>query len=180
MLSHVQNSEAGRNQYEAHVDSLFKVTFIPPSGVAQSEILTEQCKKATGWKFPGPEHTTQKFMQASRTQASTEVDNIQEIDTSFELNLNNSLQNYVYDIIQKWKMKVFNPFTGERGLKKDFMGKIVIESFAANGAIYWSRTLHNVWPKGNLDTIGQNDYEAAEPVVLDVSWVAEYFTEKKY
>jgi hypothetical protein len=180
MLSHVQNSEAGKNKYEAHVDSLFKVTFIPPAGITNSEVLTEQCKKVTGWKFPGPEHTEQKFMQAKRIQASTEVDNIQEIDTSFELNLNNALQNYVYDIIQEWKKKVFNPFTGERGLKKDFLGKLVIESFAANGDVYWVRTLHNVMPSGNLDSLGQNDYESAEPVVLEVKWIAEFFTEKKY
>lgn len=180
MLSHVQNSEAGKNNYEAHVDSLFRVTFIPPAGVRSSELLTEQCKKATGWKFPSPEHTSQKFMQASRIQASTEVENLQEIETDFELNLNNALQNYVYDTIQDWKMKIYNPFTGERGLKKDFLGKLVIESFAANGDIYWTRTLHNVMPVGPLDTIGQNDYSTAEPVVLSVKWVAEYFTEKKY
>jgi hypothetical protein len=180
MLSHVQNSEAGKNQYEAHVDSLFKVTFIPPSGVANSAILTEQCRKATGWKYPNPEHTTQKFMQASRAQTSTEVDNIQEIDTAFELNLNNALQNYVYDIITAWMNKRFNPATGERGMKKDYTGKIVIESFAANGDIYWSRTLHNCFPTGNLDTIGQNDYDSAEPVQLEVKWIAEWFTEKKY
>ena len=180
MLSHVQNSEAGKNNYEAHVDSLFRVTFIPPAGIQKSEILTEQCRKATGWKFPNPETTKQSFMQAKRIQASTEVDNIQEIDTSFELNLNESLQNYVYDIIQEWKMKIFNPFTGERGLKKDYLGKIIIESFAANGDIYWTRTLHNCAPFGPLDNLGQNEYDSAEPVVLEVKWTAEYFTEKKY
>jgi hypothetical protein len=37
-----------------------------------------------------------------------------------------------------------------------------------------------VMPSGNLDSLGQNDYESAEPVVLDVKWVAEFFTEKKY
>ena len=180
MLSHVQNSEAGKNNYEAHVDSLFKVTFIPPVGILKSELLTEQCTKCTGWKLPSPEHTTQSFMQAKRLQAGTEVNNIQEIDTSFELNLNDALQNYVYDTIQNWKMKIFNPFTGERGLKKDYLGKIVIESFAADGSIYWTRTLHNVAPFGDLDSIGQNDYATGEPTILEVKWVAEYFTEKKY
>lgn len=180
MLSHVLNSESGKNSYEAHSDALFRVTFIPPAGVLGSELLTEQCKKVEGWRFPGPEAVTQSFMQAKRTQASVEINNIQEISTEFELNLNDALQNFVYDTIKAWKMKVYNPFTGERGLKKDFLGKIVIESFAANGDIYWTRTLHKVWPSGDLSTIGQNAYDTSEPVVLGATWTAEYFTEKSY
>ena len=95
MLSHVKNSEAGRKAYEAHVDSLFRVTFIPPKGVTNSELLTEQIRKCEGWKMPGPEKTTQSFMQAKRNHASVEVDNTQQITMEFELNLNDQYQNYV-------------------------------------------------------------------------------------
>lgn len=180
MLSHVINSEAGAKGWEAHVDSLFRVTFIPPAKIINSQIMTEQCRSCTGWKFPGPDHTVQSFMQAKRTQASTEVDNIQELEMIFELNLNDTYQNFVYNLVTDWKKLVFNPLTGERGLKKDFMGKIVVESFAANGEIYWTRTVHNIWPKGNLESIGQNNYDEAEPVKLSTNWVGEYFTEQRY
>lgn len=180
MLSHVKNSQAGQNGWEAHVDSLFKVTFIPPTGVTNSEILTEQVVSVQGWKFPNPEHVTQGFMQSKRAYASTEVENIQELEIIFELNLNDTFQNYVYNTIQEWKKLVFNPETGERGLKKDYIGKIIVESFASNGDIYWKRTVHNFFPKGNLDTIGQNDYNNAEPIKLTTNWIGEYFNETKY
>lgn len=180
MLSHVVNSQSGANNYEMHVDSLFRITFIPPSIVTNSPLLTEQVKKCTGWKIPGPENVSQSFMQAKRNYASTEVDNTQELEMEFELNLNNELQNFVYNSILAWKKLIFNPLTGERGLKKDYIGQVVIESFAANGEIYWTRTLHNAWPKGDIDTIGQNDYSLSEPTTLTVNFVADYYTEQKY
>lgn len=177
MLSHVKNSEAGRESYEVHVDSLFRVTFIPPAGVQDAYLLTEQCRSATGWKQHGPEQVSQKFMQASRNYASTEVENTQEITCTFELNLNHSLDNYVYRIISQWRSLVYNPLTGARGLKKDYTGTLIIESFAANGDIYWARTLKNVWPKGDVDSIGQNDYDTADPVKLTQLFIADWYEE---
>lgn len=177
MLSHVKNSIAGRKGWEAHVDSLFKVTFILPEGVTQSEILTEQVISVQGWKVPGPEAVQQSFMQAKRNSASTEVDQTQNITLTFELNLNDQYQNYVYNTIMDWRRKVYNPATGEKGLKKDFIGTIIIESFAADGTIYWVRKLKNAWPSGELNSIGQNDYQNAEPIKLEQAITADYYDE---
>lgn len=179
MLNHVKNSTAGRKSWEAVVDSLFKVTFIPPAGVTNSEILTEQCISATGWKSPGPEAVQQSFMQSKRNSASTEVDNTQNITMQFELNLNDQFQNYVYKTIKAWRAKVFNPLTGERGLKKDYIGTIIIESFAADGTIYWTRKLKNTWPSGELASLGQNDYGSSEPVKLEQIFVADWYEEEE-
>lgn len=179
MLPHVKNSEAGRKNYEAHVDSLFKVTFIPPAGVAGGEILTEQVTSCQGWKQPGPEKFTQSFMSARRNHASTDVDATQSVTFEFELNLNNQFQNYVYNTITQWRAKVFNPLTGEKGLKVDYIGKIIVESFAADGTIYWTRTLVNAWPSGSLDSIGQNDYSDGEAVKLSQVFEADYYDENK-
>lgn len=177
MLSHIKNSEAGRNAYEYHSDALFRVTFLPPATVSGSPILTEQCISVMGWKQPAPQNVQQKFMQASRNFASTEVEQTQEITCTFELNLNKSYENYVYNTISDWRKLVFNPTTGERGLKADYIGTIIIESFASNGEIYWTRTLKNVFPVGDMDSIGQNDYASSEPVKLEQLFIADYYEE---
>lgn len=179
MLSHVRNSTAGRKAWEIHSDSLFKVTFIPPAGVTNFEILSEQVISVTGWKVPGPENVQQSFMQARRNSASTDVDQTQDITMTFELNLNDQYQNYVYNTIMDWRNKVYNPLTGERGLRKDYIGTVIVESFAADGTIYWTRKLKNTWPKGELTTIGQNDYSSADPVKLEQSFIADYYEEEK-
>lgn len=179
MLSHVKNSTAGRKNWEAVVDSLFRVTFIPPTGVVNSEILTEQVRNVQGWKVPGPDTVQQSFMQAKRNHASTEVDNTQEITMDFELNLNDAFQNYVYQTLMAWRKKVFNPLTGERGLKKDFVGTIIVEHFAADGTIYWVRTLKNVFPKGDLTSVGQSDYDSPDPVKLNETFAADWYEEEE-
>jgi len=178
MLSHVKNSQAGRKNWEAHVDSLFKVTFIPPVGVTNSEILSEQVTTVFGWKVPGPEAVQQVFMQAKRNSASTDIDNTQNIVITFELNLNDQFQNYVYNTLMDWRKKVYNPLTGEKGLKKDYTGTILVESFAADGTIYWTRRLKNVWPSGDLNSIGQNDYQSSEPIKLEQNFIADWYEEE--
>lgn len=179
MLNHVKNSEAGRKNWEPHVDSLFKVTFLPPQKVIDYELLTEQVVSATGWKAPGPEAVQQQFQQARRNYASTEVDNTQNITMSFELNLNDEFQNFVYNTIMDWRSIVYNPLTGQRGLKKDYAGTIIVESYAADGTIYWVRKLKNAFPTGDLDSIGQNDYSSTDPVKLEQVFTADYYEEER-
>lgn len=179
MLNHVKNSEAGRKNWEPHVDSLFKVTFIPPSGVSNYELLTEQVTSAQGWKSPGPAAVQQSFQQSRRSYASVEVDNTQDVTFSFELNLNDEFQNVVYNTIMEWRDLIHNPQTGERGLKKDYVGTIIVESYAADGTIYWVRKLKNAFPTGDLSGIGQNDYSSSEPVKLEQAFRADYYEEER-
>lgn len=179
MLNHIKNSTAGRRNYEAVVDAEYKVTFIPPAGVAGAEILTEQCISLTGWKRPGPEAVQQNFNQARRNYASVDVDNTQNLAATFELNLNEENQNYVYNSIIDWANLVYNDQTGERGLKKDYVGTIIVEQHNAKGDIYWTRKLHNAWVSGEIASIGQNSWDAAEPVKLEINFIADYYTEER-
>ena len=179
MLSHIRNSEAGRRSYEAVTDNMFKVTIIPPVGVVGSELLTEQVINCTGWRVPGPEGVQQMFQQSRRNYASTDVDDTQTISMTFELNLNDQVQNYVYNTIMTWRSAVRNPFTGERGLKKDYIGTIIIESYAADGTIFWVRKLKNAFPSGELSSIGQNDVSNAEPVKLEQTFICDYYEEQR-
>lgn len=178
MLSHVRNSQAGRKNYEIVTNALFKVTFLPPAGVAGSEILTEQCVSITGWRRPGAEAVQQQYQQARRNSASVDVDNTQNLTASFELNLNEANQNYVYNSIETWANLVFNPHTGARGLKKDYVGTIIIEQHDAAGNIFWTRKLQNAWPSGDFAGLGDNDVSAADPVRLEVNFVGDWYDQE--
>lgn len=178
MLNHIKNSQAGRKNWEPVVDALFKVTFLPPAGVTGSEILTEQCISLTGWKKPGPAAVQQSFNQSKRNYASVETDNTQNLTATFEMNLNDAYQNYVYNTMLSWSNIAFNPQTGERGLKRNYAGSIVVEQFAPDGEIYWKRTLQNAWVSGDFDSIGQNDVSSSEPVKFTVNFVADWYDEE--
>lgn len=178
MLNHIKNSQAGRNNWEPVVDGLFKVTFIPPAGVPGAEILTEQCISLTGWKRPGPENVQQQFQQARRNYASIDTDNTQTLTATFEMNLNDAYQNYVFDTMEAWANLINNPHTGARGLKKDYVGTIIVESYAVDGEIFWKRTLKHAFLTGDFDSIGQNDVSTADPVKFSVTIIADYYDQE--
>ena len=179
MLNHVRNSQAGRKNYEVVTNALYKVTFLPPAGVSGSEILTEQCISITGWRRPGPEAVQQQTNQAKRNYASVDFDNTQNLTATFELNLNDENQNYVFDTMEQWANKVSNPFTGERGLKKDYVGTIIIECHNPAGDIFWTRKLQNCWLSGDFAGLGDNDVTAADPARLEVNIVGDWYDQEK-
>lgn len=180
MLDHVKNSVAGRNLYEPVVQSLFRVTFIPPTSLGDAAILSEHCQNISGFKIPGPEAIQQQHGTARRNYASVEVDNTQNLTMSFSLNLNDEYQNYIFNFLQDWRSLVFDPVTGTRGLKKDYVGKAIIESYSRDGQIYWERTVHNFWPSADFSgALFDNDITSHDPAALDSSWIADYYTEKR-
>lgn len=178
MLNHIKNSEAGRNAYEVVSDARFRVTLIPPAGVTNSSILTEQCISCTGWRMPGPEAVQQNFARSKRNYASPETDNTQVLALTFELNLNKTKQNYVYNTFRQWKMKVFNPLTGEEGLKADYIGTVIIEQYLPNGDVYWVRTVKNAWPTGDIESFGQNDVATTDPAKLEITLTGDWYEEE--
>lgn len=177
-MNHIKNSEAGRNAYEYVADSRFRVTFIPPAGVIGEALLTEQCISCTGWRMPSPDTVQQSYGRSKRNYASADSgDTTQELTLTFELNLNNSQQNYVYNTIRAWKQKVFNPHTGEEGLKADYIGKLIIEQFLPNGDVYWKRVINNAFPKGDLNSFGQNDVGTNDPAKLEQVFIGDWYDE---
>lgn len=178
-LNHIRNSEAGRRNYEVVTDALYRVTFVLPAGIAGADILTEQCIAITGWKKPGPEAVQQQFNQSRRNHASVDVDSTQNLSATFELNLNEANQNYVYNTICDWANAVYNDQTGERGLKKDFIGTIIIEQHNVKGDVFWTRKLQNAWVSGEIASIGQNDVQSSDPSKLEINIVGDWYDEER-
>lgn len=179
-LSHIQNSRAGRENHEVFTTNFYRATLIPPRGVASDPIITEAIQSCTGFKYPGPEAIQQQFQISRRNYASGDVDNTQTISTVMSLNLNDAYELYTLNIMQNWRKAVYDPLTGAYGLKKDYVGKLIIENYARNGQIFWTRTLHNVWPSGELSGgLFDVDYSSADPQTLDMTWTADWFTEER-
>lgn len=176
MLPHIQNSEAGRNGYEMQNSGLFRVTFIPPSLVGDSAIATEHVTGITGITHPSPDAVQQAYLQSMRNYAGDVVDITQNITITFTNNLNQQNQAYIQKFIKSWKSIVWNPLTGERGLKNDYVGKMVIEYYNRAGDIFWERTLHNVFPTGTLDGF-DSEVQNTEGLILSPTFVADYYTE---
>ena len=180
-LPHYTNSTAAVNKWEPVYTSLFEVTIIPPPSISGGPILLEHVNKITGLDTElGEEETVQKFKFAKRSfLQAVPTDTVVTLGISFSLNLNDNLQNYVYNTLRDWKRLGYNPLTGEQGLKKDYAGgKIIVTQTNRVGDIHMQRIFHDVFIIGNLPTITDLDYENGEAFAMDdVQFRSDYWTE---
>ena len=178
-LSHFLNSKAATKYYEPFYQNLFEVTVLPPSTVSGGEILIEHINKIAGLaQDKGTEIIEQKYKWATRSYASgvptgTTVD----LALDFSLNLNDANELYVYKTLRDWWRIIWNPLTGEQGLKKDYVGTIVVTNFNRKGDIFWQRTFHDCVPSGDLPAFDL-DYSAGEKLEFaGITWRCDWWEE---
>ena len=165
--------------YEIVSGMLFDVTLILPDGINDTDILSEHILNVSGLQPErGPESVQQQMNSARRNYMSDDVDNTQEFTINFSLNLNDNNANYIYKTLKEWFHRGYNPNTGERGLKKDYVGTIIIESHNRAGQVFWNRTAHQCFISGGLPAL-DNDITSPDPLELEVSFIADYVTQSE-
>ena len=64
------------------------------------------------------------------------------------------------------------------GLKKDYVGTIVIVQFNRAGDIYRKVTLEDCFITSGLGFTGELSYESADPATLEITWRCDTFAEE--
>jgi hypothetical protein len=177
-LPHFLNSKAATKWYEPFYQNLFEVTILPPATVTGGSILIEHVNKISGLnQDKGAETIEQKYKFATRSYASgVPTATTNDLTVSFSLNLNDANELYVYKTIRDWFRLVYNPLTGEQGLKKDYIGTLIVTNFNRKGDIFWQRTFHDCIPKGDLPELGL-DYGGGDKVDMDVAFRSDWWEE---
>lgn len=178
-LPHYENSTAASKYHEPYYPNKFEAQFLPPAGVAGGDILVQHCKNVDGLQpEPHGEAAEQKYKTSSRSYAQDPDSTARDVTFTFTLNLNQDNQLYVYKTLRDWKRKVYNPRTGEKGLKKDYVGKIVVVNYNRAGDIFWENTLHECFPSGEFPDLPR-DWETAEPAEMEITfrcdWIDDAF-----
>jgi len=187
-LPHIENSEVGINKMEPLYKSLFEVTFTLPKPLeekfgADLALLTSQVTKIGGLEVAkGVEAgTVQKFMGTTRSFLNSKMDDTSfEITVTFNLNLRNGTDNFVYKLLKAWKDLGYNLETGETALKVDYCAdwlKCQVGNRA--GDIYREIIMKDVFISGGLEGLGDYDYENGSDIQsVDVKfksdWAKEY------
>lgn len=178
-LSHFLNSKAATKYYEPFYQNLFEVTIMPPSTVSGGEMLIEHVNKIGGLEQDkGSEIVEQSYKWAKRSYANgTPTGTTVDLTLDFSLNLNDANELYVYKTLRDWWRIVWNPLTGQQGLKKDYVGTIIVTNFNRNGDIFWSRTFHSCIPSGNMPAFDLA-YDAGEKLeITGLAWRSDWWTE---
>lgn len=172
-LPHFKNSQAARNNWEPVFNAYFTVSLTPPAGIdnSQWDLVLENVKKIDGIDtskfFPGAKD--QKFKGASRSFVGGKVPTQTfDISLSFEVNLNDSNEMYVFNALRQWCDLVYNPMTGKMGLKKDYVGgPLIISQYNANGDVFRQITFQTVMPMSAVKGPNSFDWEDDNVYVID-------------
>ena len=177
-LPHFLNSKAATKYYEPYYQNLFEVTILPPSTVSGGSILLEHVNKISGLlQDKGSTPITQKYKFAERTyESGVPSGTTTDLGIEFSLNLNDANEFYVYKTIRNWYRLVYNPLTGEQGLKKDYVGTIIVTNFNRKGDIFWQRTFHECWPMEDIPELTA-DYSGGETQALEFKWKSDWWEE---
>lgn len=181
-LPHTRNSLAGANMLEPVVGSLFAAYLFPPTSVSGDPlILSEHVRNVTGLfeDKVGDQVITQKFQTATRTYDSNDKgDTSYTFTMTFTLNLNDANQNYVYKILRNWGRKKYNPLTGQRGTKRNYVGTIVVQKTDRDGNIFIQRTAIQCFPSSNIPDL-DNNYDSHEAQTIEITFIADYVSESE-
>jgi hypothetical protein len=187
-LPHFTNSQAGLKLYEPVFLNQFEVIITPPAAVTLNNtrfkgetILTQQVKRVSGLAVDiQPASPTSQFYKFSerRYAGGAPGDTSVAFTMDFEVNLNDQNSMSVFKILRQWADLVYNPLTGAMGLKKDYVGSIIISIFNKEGDVFRRVSLNNCFMTSGLNSMDLN-YDAGETVyTLTTSWKADYWQDQ--
>jgi len=166
-LPHYTQSRTSNNKYEPIYPSLFEVTLFTPNGDDTATIL-EHVKSIGGLAAlnPSVETVGQKYKFADRSFASTPGQTFVDLTVNFTLNLNDANENFIYNTMRNWYKLIYDPRTGQMGLKKDYVGSGIIVLYNRAGSIFRKIIVKDIFPTGNPATLDELAYETNDPAEL--------------
>jgi hypothetical protein len=178
-LPHYTQSTASTQKFEPIYPNLFEVTVFTPLG-DNTALILEHVKSISGLNNLNPtvDEVTQKYKFANRSFAGMPGDTSADITLNFTLNLNDANENYIYNTFRNWYKLIYDPLTGEMGLKKDYVGSMIIVQYNRAGDIFRKITLKDVFPKGQPDFLDELNYETSDPAELTMTYRCDHWVEE--
>lgn len=183
-LPHFTNSKAGINNYEPVFLNQFEILITPPSSVElqnsgfQGEsILTQAVKSISGLTVDiqpqAPIEQNYKF--ATRRYAGGEPSTTDlDLRIDFEVNLDDNNSMSVYKVLRQWADLIYNPLTGAMGLKRDYVGSMLISIFNKQGDVFRRIRIPTCFLSEDLKPM-ELTYENSDIYILSASWKVDYW-----
>jgi hypothetical protein len=184
-LPHFNNSKAARNNYEPVFLNQFEVLINPPAAITEANvtfngegILTQQVKNISALQIDlqpnAPVTQFYKFAERRYSGGEPSTSDVQ-FNVSFEVNLNENNSMTVYKILRQWSDLIYNPLTGAMGLKRDYVGSMIISIFNKQGDVFRRVNLNNCFPVEAINAMGLS-YDAGDSIyTLETTWKSDYW-----
>jgi hypothetical protein len=172
-----QTSRKGRN-FEPVQSNLFEVTILPPQGVSDAPLMLQHVNSISGLElYKDVSAVEQKYKFVTRSFAGLPESTTVDVTINFSLNLNEANQAYLYKSIRQWYNLRYDPNTGAMGLKKDYVGTIVVVQFNRAGDIYRTITLEDCQITSGVGFTAELNYTETEAATLEVIWRCDAWKE---
>ena len=184
-LPHFSQSTAARNYYEPVYLNQFEVLITPPAAITEANtqfhgefILTQQVKSISGLAVDiqpsAPVEQLYKF--ATRRYAGGEPSTSDmDMTIDFEVNLNNANSMTIYKILRQWSDLIYNPLTGAMGLKRDYVGSVLISVFNKQGDVFRRIRIPSCFISEPINSMDL-DYDQGNSIYsLAVTWKCDYW-----
>lgn len=182
-LPHYINSVAGLRNYDPVFLNQFEVIITPPFGAlppiqAGESILTQAVKSITGLAVDiQPASPVSQFYKFSERRYPGGEPSTSDMDLTieFEVNLNQNNSIMVYDTLRKWADLIYNPVTGGMGMKRDYVGSMVISVFNKHGDVFRRIRIPSCFISTPINEMNLDYNEGNQIYTLAVSWRCDYW-----
>jgi hypothetical protein len=182
-LPHWDNSVASRNSYEPIFQNQFEFVINPPAGLAgdaNAPLLVEQILTVSGIPEQMTAASVTQFYKFSKRAyaAATPNETLAKLSCTFEVNLDNENNMYVYNTLRAWADLIYDPLTGRQGLKRDYVGSARLVIFNKAGDIFREFTFVNMFLDKELSamTLG---YSTTEIYKITASFTSDTWRETR-
>jgi hypothetical protein len=178
-LPHYTQSKASISKYEPIYPNLFEVTLFTPNGDG-TELILQHVKSIGGLNAVNPSFDAvgQKFKFADRSYAGMPTQTFVDLTINFTLNLNENNSNYIYNTMRNWYKLIYDPLTGEMGLKKDYVGSMIVVQYNRAGDIFRKITFKDVFPTGQPTFVDELSYETQDAAELSMVYRCDHWVEE--
>jgi hypothetical protein len=178
-LPHYTQSRASTQKFEPIYPNLFEVTIFTPAG-DDTGLILEHVKTIGGLNNLNPsiDAVGQKYKFADRSFAGMPASTVADITVNFTLNLNEANENYIYNTFRNCYKLIYDPLTGEMGLKRDYVGSMIVVQYNRAGDIFRKITFKDAFPTGTLETMGDLAYETNDPAELSMTIRCDHWVEE--
>lgn len=186
-FSHYQNSKAATERYEVVSPALFEVHFTFPAIIANSdahELMFEHVRSISGLDGVNPTvgNVVQKFKFAERHYAAAGPDKTSlELTITYTLNLNNSHQNYIYNMLREWYYLIYNPQTGRTLTKFQYTDGAIMQIYEhdRDGAIWRKITCLNFFPSTPPTGLNEDNYDSTgDAKTVSITFIVDDWVEQ--
>lgn len=182
--SHYKSSRAARENYEVVSPALFEVYFQFPTKLSiDTDLMFEHVRSISGLDGLTPNVGTvvQKYKFAERHYAAAGPDKTSlELTITYTLNINDSHENYIYNMLREWYDLIYNPQNGQMLTKKEYASgsTMTIYEHDRDGTIWRKIKCFNFFPSTPPTGLNDDNYDSVgDAKTVSITFIVDDWVE---